>query len=147
MGTPVREPSALIAEQIHRGGPIRFGAFVDAALYGPGGFFARGAGAGRAGSDFVTSPEVGPLFGACVARALDAEWERQGRPDPFVVIEAGAGNGRLAREVFARGADLRAGAALRPGRAQRGVARRDRGAATPGAAGRRARSRPGPGTR
>lgn len=99
MGTPVGEPPALIAEQIRRGGPIPFGAFVDAALYGPGGFFTRAAGAGRAGSDFVTSPEVGPLFGACVARALDAEWRRQDCPDPFVVVEAGAGNGRLAREV------------------------------------------------
>ena len=50
--------------------------------------------------DFVTSPEVGPLFGHCVARALDAEWVRQGRPDPFVVVEAGAGSGRLARDVL-----------------------------------------------
>ncbi|MGZ4795452.1 MAG: SAM-dependent methyltransferase, partial [Acidimicrobiia bacterium] len=54
----------------------------------------------RAGRDFVTSPEVGPLFGVCVARALDREWTRQGRPDPFVVVEGGAGNGRLAREVL-----------------------------------------------
>ncbi len=43
---------------------------------------------------------MGPLFGICVGRALDAEWVRQGRPDPFVVVEAGAGNGRLAREVL-----------------------------------------------
>ena len=40
------------------------------------------------------------MFGACMARALDAEWTRQGRPDPFVVVEAGAGTGRLAREVL-----------------------------------------------
>jgi SAM-dependent MidA family methyltransferase len=39
------------------------------------------------------------LFGACVARALDARWRAQAEPDPFVVIEAGAGNGRLARDV------------------------------------------------
>jgi SAM-dependent MidA family methyltransferase len=48
----------------------------------------------------VTSPEVGPLFGACVARALDRAWREQGAPDPFFVIEAGAGRGRLAREVL-----------------------------------------------
>ncbi len=88
-----------IVERIHRGGPIRFGAFMDLALYGPQGFFARGGGAGRSGQDFITSPEVGPLFGVCVARALAAEWERLGEPDPFLVVEAGAGNGRLAREV------------------------------------------------
>jgi SAM-dependent MidA family methyltransferase len=53
----------------------------------------------------VTSPEVGPLFGACVARALDAWWRDLGEPDPFVVMEAGAGNGRLCREVLRAGPD------------------------------------------
>jgi SAM-dependent MidA family methyltransferase len=71
------------------------------ALYEPAaGFFASGHGAGRAGRDFVTSPEVGSLFGACVARALDRSWHELGAPDPFVVVEAGAGNGRLARDVL-----------------------------------------------
>ena len=52
------------------------------------------------GRDFVTSPEVGTLFGALVARALDASWHELGAPDPFVVIEAGAGRGRLAADVL-----------------------------------------------
>lgn len=70
------------------------------ALYGPDGFYTSGGRAGRRG-DFLTSPEVGPLFGAVVARFLDAEWERIGRPDPFTVVEAGAGPGTLARSVLA----------------------------------------------
>jgi SAM-dependent MidA family methyltransferase len=57
-------------------------------------------GAGRAGADFLTSPEVGSLFGALVARALDRWWDELGRPDPFLVIEGGAGRGRLARDVL-----------------------------------------------
>ncbi len=69
---------------------------MEAALYGEGGFFASGRGARR---DFVTSPEVGSLFGACVARALDRCWHALDEPDPFLVVEAGAGNGRLARDV------------------------------------------------
>lgn len=74
---------------------------MDAALYDPeGGFFARGGGAGRAGSDFLTSPEVGALFGALVARAVDGWWDDLGRPDPFVVVDAGAGRGQLARDVL-----------------------------------------------
>src|SRR5262245_33110160 len=74
---------------------------MDAALYDePDGFFARGGGAGRAGADFVTSPEVGTLFGALVARALDRTWHALGTPDPFVVVEAGAGRGRLAADVL-----------------------------------------------
>jgi SAM-dependent MidA family methyltransferase len=90
-----------IAERIRREGPIGFHAFVDAALYGDGGFFATGHGAGREGRDFVTGPEVGPLFGALVARALDGWWDDLGAPDPFLVVDAGAGRGRLATDVLA----------------------------------------------
>jgi len=90
-----------LVERIHREGPLPFDAFVDVALYGDGGFFASGHGAGRAGADFVTSPEVGQLFGALVARYLDRVWDELDRPDPFVVVEAGAGRGRLAADVLA----------------------------------------------
>ena len=48
----------------------------------------------------MTSPEVGPLFGAVVANALDAEWRRLGEPADFVVTEVGAGPGSLARSVL-----------------------------------------------
>ncbi len=48
-----------------------------------GGFFAPGRGAGRAGRDFVTSPEVGPLFGALRrACARPAGGATLGEPDP-----------------------------------------------------------------
>lgn len=96
--TPVERS---IMDRIRRNGPITFAAFQDAALYEPdGGFFASGGGAGRAGRDFLTSPEVGTLFGALVARHLDAVWRHQGAPDPFVVVEVGAGRGRLAADVL-----------------------------------------------
>jgi SAM-dependent MidA family methyltransferase len=42
---------------------------------------------------------VGPLFGAVLARAFDAWWAELDHPDPFVVVEAGAGRGALARAV------------------------------------------------
>jgi SAM-dependent MidA family methyltransferase len=72
-------------------------AVLEAALYDPAtGFYETGGRAGRRG-DFLTSPEVGPLFGAVVARALDRWWDGLGRPDPFVVVDAGAGPGTLAR--------------------------------------------------
>lgn len=79
---------------------VPFDRFVDEALYGDDGFYTTGGSAGRRG-DFLTSPEVGPLFGAVVARFLDAEWERQGRPSTFTVHEVGAGPGTLARAVLA----------------------------------------------
>jgi SAM-dependent MidA family methyltransferase len=81
------------------GGSIPVSQFIERALYAEGtGFYERGGRAGRRG-DFVTSPEVGPLFGAVLARALDVWWEDAGRPDPFVVHEHGAGPGTLARGV------------------------------------------------
>jgi SAM-dependent MidA family methyltransferase len=89
-----------IADRIRREGPVPFDVFMEAALYGEGGFFASGHGAGRSGRDFLTSPEVGSLFGVCMARAIDRLWRALDEPDPFLVVEAGAGNGRLAREVL-----------------------------------------------
>ncbi|GIT75668.1 MAG: hypothetical protein Ct9H300mP31_01990 [Acidimicrobiaceae bacterium] len=63
-----------------------------------GRFYASGGAAGRRG-DFLTSPEVGPLFGAVVARWLDNRWEAMGRPTDFTVVEAAAGVGTLARSI------------------------------------------------
>lgn len=91
-----------IDDALTRFGSLRFDEFVELALYDPDdGFFSRGGGAGRRGGDFVTSPEVGPLFGAVVARWLDQRWNELGRPDPFVVVEAAAGRGALAIAVLA----------------------------------------------
>src|SRR5262245_28958644 len=91
----------VIARRIHREGPIPFDEFMELAMYDDeGGFCTKGGGAGRRGHDFITSPEIGPLFGACVARALDGWWEELDAPDPFLFVEAGAGPGRLAREVL-----------------------------------------------
>jgi len=93
--TPIR---ALVSRQ----GPVPWSVVLEAALYGPAGFYTGGGGAGRQ-RDFLTSPEVGPLFGAVVAGAVDAAWVRWGRPDPWVVVEAGAGAGSLAASVLAAG--------------------------------------------
>ncbi len=79
---------------------VAFDQFMAEALYGSDGFYMTGGRAGRRG-DFLTSPEVGPLFGTVVARFLDAEWDRIGRPDSFTVVDAGAGPGTLARSVLA----------------------------------------------
>ena len=81
------------------GGAISFEQFMDLALYGTGGFYRAGGKAGRRG-DFITSPEVGPLFAAVVARYLDNCWNDLGRPDSFDVVEVGAGPGTLARGIF-----------------------------------------------
>jgi SAM-dependent MidA family methyltransferase len=96
--TPV---AAAVAADIRRHGPLPLEQVLERALYDhSGGFYESGGRAGRKG-DFLTSPEVGPLFGAVIARALDAWWAAMGSPDPFVVVEAGAGPGTLARTILA----------------------------------------------
>jgi NADH dehydrogenase [ubiquinone] 1 alpha subcomplex assembly factor 7 len=90
--------ASKLRDEIRRAGPIPFADFQAAALDA---FFARGGGAGRAGRDFVTSPEVGPLFGTALARGLDETWVRLDRPDPFVLVDAGGGRGRLLASVLA----------------------------------------------
>lgn len=95
--TPVEE---VVVERVRRRGPLPADEVIDLALYGEGGFYVSGGGAGKR-RDFLTSPEVGPLFGAVVARALDELWAVLDRPDPFVVVEGGAGAGTLVRTVLA----------------------------------------------
>ncbi len=81
---------------------LRVDEYIERALYDPArGFYETGGRAGRRGGSFVTSPEVGPLFGAVVANALDEWWEEAGRPGEWIVIDAGAGPGTLARAVLA----------------------------------------------
>ena len=73
---------------------------MSLALYGEGGFYSTGGRAGRRG-DFLTSPEVGPLFGTVISRWIDHQWRAQGEPDDFMIVEVGAGPGTLARSVIA----------------------------------------------
>jgi SAM-dependent MidA family methyltransferase len=87
-----------LVEEIRARGPITFAEFMDVALYDPDqGFYARPP-IGDEG-DFVTSPHVSPAFGSLVARQLAESWEVLGRPSPFTVVEIGAGDGTLARQL------------------------------------------------
>ena len=95
-------PSAaesITAAIVAAGGAISFEHYMGLALYGEGGFYQDGGKAGRRG-DFITSPEVGPLFAAVIARYLDDCWTELGCPNSFDVVEVGAGPGTLARGIF-----------------------------------------------
>ena len=74
---------------------------MQLALYGDAGFYTTTGQAGRRGGDFITSPEVGPLFGTVIARYLDECWQKLGSPAKFDVVECGAGPGTLARSILA----------------------------------------------
>lgn len=88
-----------LRQRIEQNGPITFAEFMEVALYDPElGFYARTP-IGATGH-FVTSPHVSPAFGALVARQLAESWESLGRPNPFTVVELGAGDGTLARQIL-----------------------------------------------
>ena len=105
-----------IASGIAARGPIPVSEYVEACLYCAGGGFYMRAGWGRAGGrsgHFLTAPEVGPLFAAVLARALDAWWAELGEPDPFTVVDWGAGPGTLGRSLLASEPDCMAAGVLR----------------------------------
>lgn len=91
---------AIIA-RIEREGRITFRDYMEMALYAPGiGYYtSRREKIGRSG-DYVTSPEVSPIFGVMVGRQLSEMWEALGRPAAFEVVEAGAGTGALCRDIL-----------------------------------------------
>ncbi|HSK06665.1 MAG TPA: SAM-dependent methyltransferase [Acidimicrobiia bacterium] len=83
-----------IRDKIEAEGPIPFEEFMSLALYDPeGGFFGSGILRSEKAGDFLTSPEVSPLFGETLARYVERERERIG--EPFTLIEVAAGSGSL----------------------------------------------------
>jgi SAM-dependent MidA family methyltransferase len=85
------------------GGWIPFSRFMEAALYAPGlGYYAAGAMKFGAAGDFVTAPELTPLFGRSLAHAIApvlAPCPGGGRTGGDL-LEVGAGSGRLAADLL-----------------------------------------------
>ena len=103
-----RVAAALRAEIASAGGWLPFSQFMATALYAPGlGYYVTPRPIFGADGDFVTAPELSPLFAACVGQGLA---DLLARTDGGDVVEFGAGSGRLAADVFA--ALLRRGAPL-----------------------------------
>jgi SAM-dependent MidA family methyltransferase len=113
MSLPLPDRDALEASQAlqqhiaaaieEAGGAIPFSRFMELALYAPRlGYYSGGAAKLGASGDFITAPEITPLFGQALARAA-AAIIAQSAPN---IIEFGAGTGKLARDVLtALGAD------------------------------------------
>lgn len=94
--------SDQLCELIHRdialqGGWIPFSRFMELALYAPGlGYYSAGARKLGAAGDFITAPEISPLFGRTLARQI-AEIMALSTAH---VIELGAGSGKLAVDIL-----------------------------------------------
>jgi SAM-dependent MidA family methyltransferase len=89
---------ALILRDIEaQGGWIPFSRFMELALYAPGlGYYTAGARKFGATGDFVTAPELSPLFGRALARQAA---EIMARSTPHI-LELGAGSGKLAVDLL-----------------------------------------------
>lgn len=97
---------AEIRRRITQHGAITFAEFMELALYWPGGgYYVTGDRIGAEG-DFYTSPQVHPVFGALLAVQLFQMWRLLGQPDPFTVVELGAGNGLLCRDIVSAAGEL-----------------------------------------
>lgn len=90
---------AHVRDQIaKRGGFIPFSRYMELVLYAPGlGYYVAGTRKFGADGDFVTGPELTPLYGAALARQVQAIFAvARGR----TIVELGAGSGALAGSLL-----------------------------------------------
>lgn len=102
----VQPPSALqrlIFNQVNaQGGWLSFDRYMELALYAPGlGYYSKDTRKfgllPTSGSDFITAPELSPLFGRCLARQVKQAFHAC---DSSEVWEFGAGSGALAQQLL-----------------------------------------------
>lgn len=89
----------ILAEIARSGGAIPFSRYMELALYAPGlGYYSAGATKFGAAGDFITAPELGGLFAACVAEATAPVLRRYRGAGCF--FELGGGSGAFALQAL-----------------------------------------------
>ena len=89
---------SLTAQIEAAGGALPFDRYMESALYAPGlGYYVNGRQKFGEAGDFVTAPEVSPLFSRCLARQLAECLRKLGGG---AVLEFGAGSGRMAADML-----------------------------------------------
>jgi SAM-dependent MidA family methyltransferase len=87
-----------IKRSLHQDSGLSFSQFMEQALYTPSlGYYANGLAKFGVGGDFITAPELSPLFGRCVARQVAEVLMRLSNAS---VLELGAGSGALAESML-----------------------------------------------
>lgn len=93
------------AEIAASGGYVPFSRFMERCLYAPGmGYYSAGSTKFGEAGDFVTAPELGPLFASCVAQAVAPVLQQLGPQAEFV--EIGGGSGAFAEVMLKRMLEL-----------------------------------------
>ena len=101
------ESEVALVEQLRdailANGPMTFARFMETVLYDAahGYYVTRDDRATRTG-DFLTAPELHPIFGTALAAQVEEVWDRLDRPSPFVLREEAAGSGALGMAILER---------------------------------------------
>ncbi|MGC9941975.1 MAG: SAM-dependent methyltransferase [Verrucomicrobiota bacterium] len=97
----MKMPNEIICEEIAKNGVLTFARFMELALYCPEtGYYETERGKVGRGGDFITSVSTGNLFGQLLAYRFGGWLSDQNRPSDYVIVEAGAHDGRLAHDVL-----------------------------------------------
>lgn len=93
-----RLQALICAEIAAANGLITFARFMELALYAPGlGYYAAGARKFGEAGDFVTAPELSPLFSQCLAQQCQQLLRHLGGG---AILEFGAGTGTMASDIL-----------------------------------------------
>jgi len=89
-----------IIQKIEANGPVSFHDFMDMALYHPiTGYYTSGTECFGEKGDYYTSPYLGSIFGELIGKQVEEMWCIL-KEEPFSIIEYGAGNASLCRDIL-----------------------------------------------
>jgi SAM-dependent MidA family methyltransferase len=90
-----------IRNEILATGPITFARFMESALYDPSdGYYATRHDRPTREGDYLSAPEMHPIFGATLASQVEEGWARLGHPALFTLREEAAGSGALGLAIL-----------------------------------------------
>lgn len=99
-GTTADAVCELIIRKIIHEGPIRFAEFMELALYAPGlGYYTLPGSQPGINGDYYTSATLTCVYGQMIAKQLEEMWLLLDR-QAFTIVEFGAGDGRLCRDIL-----------------------------------------------
>ncbi len=88
---------------INNGGSISFEQYMQMALYEPGlGYYSAGSSKFGEQGDFVTAPEISPLFSRCIARQCQQVLSEKSSTEVWSssILELGPGTGKMAIDIM-----------------------------------------------
>lgn len=92
--------AGILAERIHRHGPIPVAEYMATALYHPELGYYTGRDPFGLGGDFTTAPEISQIFGELIGLWCLLAWQAMGSPRRVVLAEIGPGRGTLMADLL-----------------------------------------------